>query len=157
MSFQSLYQNLQHECQLLDDLNQLLMDEKDVLIKNDYEKLEDLSEKKQKLTVAIEKNAESRVTLMKAIEDGKATITSLMATMPKEEANALKSLHSSYIEKMTCCDRLNKVNGQIITSNIHHRKDLIALLEGNKVEKVNMYSSTGELADGSGSSHHEKA
>ena len=52
---------------------------------------------------------------------------------------------------------LNKVNGQIITSNIHHRKDLIALLEGDKTERVKMYSSTGELADGGGSSHHEKA
>jgi len=155
-----LVDHLEQEISWIDALNTLLSEEKLVLATRQFDKLEDLAEKKQKLTNELEKSAKLRAELISdssSNQDPKTALNEFLKNTSAEEARQINLLNTKLAEKLTYCRELNTVNGQVIASNIYTRQEIVNALSGNKTEAASVYTANGDITSSSNTKHHEEA
>jgi flagella synthesis protein FlgN len=156
-----LIEHLDQEINWVNDLNTLLAEEKIVLATRKFDRLEDLAEKKQVLTLKLEDSAKNRLGLMNlptnSQNSAKESLQEFLNNCSPDETNQINLLNSKLAEKLDLCRELNTVNGQVIANNIYTRQQIINALSGNKVDATEVYNANGGIDKPSENNHHEKA
>lgn len=159
-NIKKLANHLEQEIKWVEQLNLLLSEEKMVLTTRQFDALDELANKKQALSNQIEESAKQRVALMQNTSHETAEIASLKAYLKNctpEENNLISSLNNKLAEILTICKDLNSVNGQVISSNIHVRQQIVKALSGHNGDAVSVYTATGNLHSTAEHNHHEEA
>ena len=152
--------HLEQEINWIEVLNVLLSEEKNVLSSRQFDRLEELAEKKQDLSAKLEESAKLRMNLINSTHPETSPSLSLqgfLKTCSVNEANEINKLNTKLIEQLTICRDLNTINGQVIANNIHTRQQIVNALSGNKVDAVSVYTSNGDLTSSSSTNHHQEA
>ncbi|TAL65995.1 MAG: flagellar protein FlgN [Legionella sp.] len=155
-----LISQLVQEINWIEELNTFLSEEKIVLATRQFDKLEDLAEKKQQLTANLEESANKRVSLMtlgNKKPDNQAAMLEFLSKCSAEDALQINQLNNKLAEKLIYCRDLNTVNGQVIANNLHTRQEIVNALSGNKAVGVSVYTSNGELSTPADTKHHQEA
>lgn len=152
---------LQQELTWLDSLIALLSEEKNVLIQRQFDALESLAEQKQALSEQLEQSAKQRIELLAMnLHDNqpKLALQALLRACSVEEANQIQQLNNQLAEKLLSCHELNAVNGQVITSNLNTRQEILGALTGkNQVNATNLYTANGDVQSTTATSRHQEA
>jgi flagella synthesis protein FlgN len=153
--------HLEQEINWIKQLNILLSEEKEVLATRQFDRLEELGDKKQDLSTKLEESAQQRM-LMLGINPDKAPSLSLkdfIKDCNKEEAAQVDKLNTELAEQLTICRESNTVNGQVIANNIHTRQQIVNALSGNKADAVAVYTASGDMKSSSAheTGHHREA
>ncbi|KTC97954.1 flagella synthesis protein FlgN [Legionella erythra] len=152
---------LEQEITHLDSLISLLIREKDILVNRKFEELEDISAQKQALCALMEDSARQRIQVIGAqanAADYKTALGLYLKQLSKDEADEIESLNKTLAEKLTTCREYNTINGQVITTNIITRQEMIGALTGQSATTApNVYTASGNIKPDSDSGHHQKA
>lgn len=154
-----LITQLEREISWVEQLNLLLLEEKNILATNQLDQLESLAGKKQELSNLIEQSASERMVLINH-NNGKPSdsLNRYLAQCSLAETNQINKLNNTLKERLSECRELNIVNGQVIAYNIHNRQEIVSSLSGNKAAAVSVYTATGAVKPASNSSeHYQKA
>lgn len=157
MASNQLIANLQNEISLLNQLNDLLAAEKTCLIARDYPALETISFNKQNLSATLEQAARQRMELLGATQNPKIALEQFLKQCNAEQVTLIQQLNASLAEKLTECRDKNTVNGQVISANLHLRREIISelnSLEGNP--QTNLYTSSGMIKPQDNIERHEE-
>lgn len=155
-----LIAQLEQEISWIDELNQILSEEKLILATRQFEQLEDLANTKQKLSNHLEESAQARAQLLgidKPNTDAKAALQTFLQSCSTEDAQTINNLNSKLAEKLNFCRDLNTVNGQVIASNLHTRQEIVNALTGNRAEAASVYTASGDMDAPSSPKHYEEA
>lgn len=156
----TLIHHLEQEINWIEALNLLLSEERDVLSESQFDQLEPLADKKQALSTLLEESAKHRSELLAEINKSASpseSLHSFLKNCTTEEANRINKLNELLVERLSTCRELNAINGQIITSNIHTRQQIVSILSGNNADSISVYTATGNLKSSSDTNHHQKA
>jgi flagella synthesis protein FlgN len=157
-NIKTLTSHLEQEINWVEELNTLLSEEKIMLATRQFDALEALADKKQTLSNKLEESAKQRIDLIsKANNNASLSLKEFLMNCPSEETNQINELNNKLAELLATCRELNNVNGQVITSNIHTRQQIVNALSGNKVDAVSVYTATGNLKSSSDNHHHQEA
>lgn len=152
---------LQQELTWLDALIALLSEEKNVLIQRQFDALEPLSAQKQTFCDQLEQSAKQRIELLEInLHDNqpKLALQVFLQACTVEEANQIQQFNNQLAEKLISCRELNAVNGQVITSNINSRQEIIGTLTGqNQTNATNLYTASGNVQATTETSRHQEA
>lgn len=152
---------LQQELKWLDSLIALLSEEKNVLIQRKFDALESLAAQKQELSDQLEQSAKQRIELLEmSLHDNqpKLALQALLRACSVEEANQIQQLNNQLAEKLLSCRELNAVNGQVITSNLNTRQEIIGALTGkSQANATNLYTANGDVQMATTTSRHQEA
>ncbi|RAP36389.1 hypothetical protein B1207_09640 [Legionella quinlivanii] len=152
---------LANEIHLLNNLCNVLAQEKEILLNRQFENLESLANQKQELSEQLEASGKQRSELLTSSSNSsehKNALEIFLNGCSAEEAGQIKRLNEELANKLIHCRELNTVNGQVIVTNLNIRQELVQILHGqHPAEAVNTYTSTGDLNSKAGSNHHEKA
>lgn len=157
-----LASHLEQEIKWIKQLNALLVEEKEMLATRQFDRLEELANKKQELSAQLEKSSTERVELINKNTEKTSAGLSLKEFLKKcsaNEADEINKLNESLAEQLIICRDLNTVNGQVIANNIHTRQQIVSVLSGSKAEAVSVYTAAGNIKNPSAgdAGHHEKA
>lgn len=144
--------HIKQEINLVQQLNHLLSEEKNMLATRQFNQLEALADKKQELSNTLEDCAKQRTDLM-----GTASLKEFLTQCTASEAEQLNTLSLQLAEELTRCRELNTVNGQVIISSIHVRQELVSIMSGSKSDAASIYSANGTMQSGSKNNHHQEA
>lgn len=132
------------ECQLLDELISLLKIERTVLGTSKLDELEAILERKEVLSQQLEESAAKRDAWIRETES--------------LDKDVLRVLNESMAQKLTECNELNLINGQVINTSMRYQQELIDILTGNNMDGLqDTYAKNGELSSSSKVTHHEEA
>lgn len=152
---------LEQEITHLDSLISLLIREKDILVNRKFEELEEISAQKQALCALMEDSARQRIQVIGAqanATDYKTALGLYLKQLSKDEADKIEALNKALAEKLTSCREYNTINGQVITTNIITRQEMIGALTGQSATAApNVYTASGNIKSDSDSGHHQKA
>ncbi|KTC75601.1 flagellar biosynthesis/type III secretory pathway chaperone [Legionella birminghamensis] len=152
---------LKNEINLLSNLCEVLVQEKDILLTRQFENLEKLANQKESLSEQLETSSKQRLNLLTSHlsgENPKQSLEIFLKTCSAEEAAQIKQFNEELANHLNHCRELNTVNGQVIVANMNTRQELVQILHGqNPAEAVNTYTSSGDLHSKPGSNHHEQA
>jgi flagella synthesis protein FlgN len=158
---QQLANHLKQEIAWLEELNKVLAEEKTILIERQFDKLEELANKKEALSNKLETSSKARMTLLGDPEKKNASsvLKEFIKKCDQADAQLINDLNNKLTAQLALCRELNTVNGQVITTNIHIREELVTILSGNKVKNTSVYTATGDIASPSKSEggHHQEA
>ena len=155
-----LAKHLEQEINWVEELNNLLSEEKTMLATSQFNLLEEIANKKQVLSTKIEESAKHRVDLISNSDSTKEAALSLkefLKNCSAEEADQIDKLNHILFEKLSNCRELNSVNGQVIASNMNTRQQIVNILSGNNTDAVSVYTSTGNLKSSPDTKHHQEA
>lgn len=160
-NFEQLCQHLIQEMNWIDELNALLIQEKEAMMANQFDALEPLSEKKEVLSSLLEQSAQNRIALVNSgstlSNNPNDSLKQFLEQCSTEEALKLQKLNKDLAERLVKCRELNAVNGQIITYNLNSRKELLNIMSGKTGSASELYTATGQMDDAHLTRHHEKA
>lgn len=159
-NIRTLANHLEQEIKWVEQLNLLLSEEKIVLTTRQFDALDELANKKQALSNQIEESAKQRVELIKNTNqesEGTASLKEYLKSCSTEENALISNLNNKLAEILTVCKDLNSVNGQVISSNIHTRQQIVKALSGNNGDAVSVYTATGNIHSTADHNHHEEA
>lgn len=149
------------EINFLDQLVALLSTEKEALVSRQFENLESLASQKEEISKILEDHTKHRIALLglnSQARDPKLAMKEFLNECSNQEAEQIKFLNQSLSEKLILCRELNAVNGQVITSNINTRQEIINAITGqNSNEATATYTATGNLSSSTESGRHQKA
>ncbi|QRN03651.1 flagellar protein FlgN [Legionella sp. MW5194] len=152
---------LEQEITHLDALISLLLREKDILVNRKFDELEEISNQKQALCAQLEESARQRIQVIGAqanASDYKTALGIYLKQLSQNEASTIESLNKTLADKLTLCREYNTINGQVITTNIITRQEMIGALTGQSMTAApNVYTASGNVKPGSDSGHHQKA
>lgn len=159
---QQLITSLKSEIASLADLNSILTAETTLLLEKNYSQLEAISTQKDVLSQKLETDAKARMALIGADPINKKNAVNALAEFTKgldeAEIQQINDLNEDLKNKLIICRELNSKNAQLISAQIHVRKELIEILQGQTNNKAsNIYTSTGSVEGKSAGSHHEEA
>ncbi|MCL9685606.1 flagella synthesis protein FlgN [Legionella maioricensis] len=157
-NIKTLATHLEQEINWVEALNTLLSEEKVMLATRQFDALEELANKKQRLSDKIEESAKQRVDLISnSNTNASLSLKEFLVNCSSEETEQLNKLNNKLAELLTTCRELNNVNGQVIVNNIHTRQQIVNALSGNKVDAVSVYTATGNLKSSPDNNHHQEA
>lgn len=140
---------LQQEITLIDSLLQTLNNEKQALLTRQFEQLETLSAEKQALSKQLEESARGRVALLCDTMDPmhyNSRLVSYLAQCTTEQAQEIQTLNTTLAEKIVLCREHNLINGQVITSNLNTRQEIVNALTGQeRLEASKTYTAKGGI------------
>lgn len=141
----SLMNNLNKACDLLDQLDHILDEEQSVLRKREFNELVDIADRKNHYLSQLDDNYHDRESLLTQLKlshnaDGLRTFIEDYA----EEPETLRDLWSNTQDKLQRCRERNTVNGTVIAINLHNNRYLQQLLKGQDGTD-NTYDPTGQL------------
>jgi flagella synthesis protein FlgN len=143
-----LANHLKQEITWVKELNAALLEEKAILAERKFDKLEELANKKQALSTALEDSSKERMLLI-GDPDKKspsAFLKQFLQHCDKADKDLISTLNKELAEHLNICRERNTVNGQVIATNIHIREEIVNILSGgNKVKDVSVYTSTGDI------------
>lgn len=154
-----LAQYIQNEINLVATMNGLLQEEKETLIKREFDLLQELSNKKQELSLQLEENAKLRMNLLgyNTSNVPNQVLNEFLKDCPDSEVSRIHELNNKLLDQLALCRELNAVNGQVITANISIRQQIIDALSGKLPGDDHVYTATGVVKNTSGATHYEKA
>ncbi len=137
---------LSEDYKCIESLQTLLAEEKEILIKREFDKLNELSENKQTLIEAIQSNNEKKITILSPFSNEKEPVKLLEALVNKfgeAKTRKLKEMNQQLEEKLEKCRRQNAANGQVIIRSLKDNKELINIVTG-KTTGNELYNSLGK-------------
>lgn len=158
-----LTQLLQQEINYIEQLVKLLSEEKQALIGRQFENLEGIAVQKQTISGELEQCTNQRIQLLgidPQHKQPKEALNSFLAECTKQEGEQISMLNQKLMEALVVCRELNAVNGQVITSNINTRQEILNELTGQSPQDpTSVYTSTGNIKSSGDSSttNHQKA
>ncbi|KTC86491.1 flagella synthesis protein FlgN [Legionella brunensis] len=156
-----LIQILQQEINFIEQLINRLTEEKQALLTRQFETLESIANQKQELSTQLEQITSQRVDLLglnKQTKQPKQALEEFLAQCSPQEVEQINALNNELAEKLVLCRELNAVNGQVITSNINTRQEIISTITGQAPENTSsVYTATGNIKSSSDSNRHQKA
>lgn len=156
---QQFIEVLHQENTYINQLMNTLIEEKESLSKRDFTHMQELAVKKDNLSNLLEESSKKRLAILNAQADtAKDALNSLINSLNQEEATLVKQLNQELTNKITACRELNAINGQVITSNLNTRREIVDVLTGKDTKTaINTYSSSGNLRTHSESINHQEA
>ncbi|CEK10456.1 flagella synthesis protein FlgN [Legionella hackeliae] len=152
---------LEQEINFIEKLITLLTEEKNALIARQFEMLESFATQKQELSNQLEQTTKQRVDLLGLdlqTKPAKKALEDFLMHCSIQETEKINSLNKILAEKLILCRELNTVNGQVITSNINTRQEIINALTGQSAESTaSIYTATGNLKISNDPNSHQKA
>lgn len=156
-----LAHHIKQEIEWIKELNKTLLEEKNVLATRQFDKLEDLANKKQELSIKLEESSNERMKLIGDPETQSPStfLQQFLKQCSPADSTLINKLNTELSSELTRCRELNTVNGQVIATNIHNRQEIVNILSGNKGKDVNLYTSTGDIKPSTPDKggHHQKA
>lgn len=154
-----LVAHLEREISWVEQLNSLLIEEKNILAASQLELLENLASKKHELSTQLEQSASQRMNLINHASGSPAdSLNRYLSHCTVEQANQINQLNNALKNKLAECRELNTVNGQVIAYNIHNRQEIVSSLSGNRATAASVYTATGVIKSSSHNpEHHQKA
>ncbi|KTD70437.1 MULTISPECIES: flagella synthesis protein FlgN [Legionella] len=152
--------HLEQEINWIESLNSLLVEEKEVLSSRQFNRLEEFANKKQELSNKLEESAKQRMQLINHNNPAQSmnlALSEFLKDCSVDEATLINQLNTKLAETLTRCRELNAVNGQIITSNLYIRQEIVNTLSGNKTDAISVYTSTGNIKSSQDNTHHQEA
>ncbi|WP_019216691.1 flagellar export chaperone FlgN [Legionella tunisiensis] len=123
--------------------------------------MESLAAQKQALSNHLEQSAKQRIELLEMnLHDNqpKLALQALLRACSVDEATQIQQLNNQLAEKLLSCRELNAVNGQVITSNLNTRQEIIGSLTGkNQANATNLYTANGDVQITTETSRHQEA
>jgi flagella synthesis protein FlgN len=137
---------LQQEQAALDRFIDLLQQEQAALVAANVDKLQSLSENKQKLSEQLNSLVQQRVAMLE--QDGfqadAAGVQGWLAKQPASVADEWKKL----LERAQTAQRLNQTNGKLIQTHMQYNQQALATLM-NAANKADVYGADGQPRTGS--------
>ncbi len=156
-----LIQCFQMEISLLQALIEVLQKEKELLTNRNYSDLESIAQQKEELSSQLESHTKERLHLLNIESTPEASRTQLQTFLLQcsdSEKAQIQQLNEQLTELLMICREQNTVNGQVISANIHLRKDILDSLSGKQSQNTtNRYTSTGNLDTNGESTRHQEA
>ncbi|QMT59617.1 flagella synthesis protein FlgN [Legionella sp. PC997] len=151
---------LAQEINWIEMLNSLLVDEKEILVSREFNRLEEFANKKQELSNKLEESAKQRMQLLNHTNPNQTmnqALTEFLHDCSTEEVNEINQLNTTLAELLTRCRELNAVNGQVIANNLYVRQEIVNTLSGNQTNAISVYTSQGNIESTKENSHHQEA
>lgn len=151
---------LEQEINWIEALNALLAEERTILETSQFEQLAPLADKKQELSSKLEESAKQRMELIHHSDTSPSSAVSLSEFLQGctyAEAVEINQLHEKLVINLATCRDLNTINGQVISSNLHTRQQIVNVLSGNNTEAVSVYTANGNLKSSNDNNHHQEA
>ncbi|KTD08089.1 flagella synthesis protein FlgN [Legionella jamestowniensis] len=156
-----LIQTLEQEIKLVEQLIAILEEEKNALIARQFDLLEILAEKKQAIANQLEQTTQIRTDLLELnlqIKSAKQTLEDFLLQSSTQEAQHIKALNEKLAENLIRCRELNAINGQVITSNMYTRQEIINTITGQTPDNTtSVYTASGGVKSSNDSNSHQKA
>lgn len=131
-----------------------------MLAQRQFEELEPIANQKELLSKKLEQSASERMQLleMAAYKDAKLALQTFLNYCSSTEANQINELNTELAEKIATCRELNSINGQVITTNLSTRQEIINILTGREnTTAINVYTANGDLKASVEPSCHQEA
>jgi flagella synthesis protein FlgN len=158
---QKLVNHLKQEIAWIKELNETLVEEKAILTARQFDKLEEIADKKQALSSQLEASSKERLELIGDPDTQSASnfLKQFLQNCTSDDAKAVNELNNELAMLLITCRESNIINGQVIATNIHTHKEMVNILSGNKIKDVSVYTATGDIKNPTkpDSSHHQKA
>ncbi|WP_028389568.1 flagella synthesis protein FlgN [Legionella fairfieldensis] len=152
---------LQQEIQWVKELITLLTEEKTALSARQFNNLENLAEQKELLSGKLEQSAKERMELLEINHhenQAKVALQAFLTHCSAEEVSEINQLNNHLAEELTTCRELNTINGQVISSNLSRRQELITILSGQSSSAaIDIYTAHGDVKKTAESHRHEEA
>lgn len=155
-----LASHLAKEINWVEQLNDLLSEEKNILTTRQFSQLDELAVKKQALSNQLEDSSKQRKALIENASSNNPQVTSfneLLQTSTTIEFNQINELSIKLAQALTHCRELNTINGQVIASNIYNRQEIINIISGNQTEVGSIYTANGSMSSSNKTNHHQEA
>ncbi|ASQ46119.1 flagella synthesis protein FlgN [Legionella clemsonensis] len=156
-----LIQILEQEINFVEQLIALLEEEKNALITRQFDLLESLANQKQMVSNQLEQITQQRTDLLGVdlqVKSAKESLKDFLAQCSTQEAAHVQILNAKLAEKLILCRELNAVNGQVITSNIYTRQEIINTITGQVPENTtSVYTASGGIKSSNDSNNYQKA
>ena len=139
---------LQQEQAALDGFINLLQQEQEALVAANVEKLQSLSELKQKHSELLNGMMQQRVAMLEreGFNPDAAGVAAWLAGQPASVAESWKKL----LESAQTAQRLNQTNGKLIQTHMQHNQQALATLM-NAANRADVYGADGQPRIGAGS------
>ena len=155
-----LIECFQTEISILKDLIEILQQEKDHLSKRNFSDLESIAERKESLSSQLESHTKERLNILNiqsTPESARKQLQALLQEYSEHERTQVQQLNEQLTELLMICREQNTVNGQVISANIHLRKDIIDSFSGKQSQNTtNRYTATGNLDTNGDSTRHQE-
>lgn len=140
---------LQQEQATLDGFIDLLQQEQAALVAANVEKLQSLTELKQKHSELLNDMAQQRVAMLEraGFKPDAAGVKSWLAGQPTSVTESWKKL----LESAQIAQNLNQTNGQLIHTHMQHNQQALATLM-NAANRADVYGADGQPRTGPGPS-----
>lgn len=140
---------LQQEQATLDGFIDLLQQEQAALVAANVEKLQSLTELKQKHSELLNDMAQQRVAMLEraGFKPDAAGVKSWLAGQPTSVTESWKKL----LESAQIAQNLNQTNGQLIQTHMQHNQQALATLM-NAANRADVYGADGQPRTGPGPS-----
>ena len=140
---------LQQEQAALDGFINLLQQEQEALVAANVEKLQSLSELKQKHSELLSNMAQQRVaTLERAgFKSDAAGVPAWLTSQPA----SVKEFWKKLLESAQIAQQLNQTNGRLIQTHMQHNQQALSALM-NAANRADVYGADGQPRAGSGPS-----
>ncbi|PWY57433.1 flagellar protein FlgN [Legionella qingyii] len=151
---------LAQEINWIETLNSLLVEEKEILMSREFNRLEEFANKKQELSNKLEESAKQRMQIINHTDPNQTmnqVLTEFLKDCSIEEVNQINQLNIKLAELLSRCRELNAVNGQVIANNLYIRQEIVNTLSGNQTNAISVYTSHGNIESTKDNSHHQEA
>ena len=137
---------LERQIQAADSLKQTLVDEGNALIKRDFEAIHTLNQKKLDQSALLEQLHQTHHHLLQQHEFS-YTPDGMSNFINSQQTNLSAQLHqkqTSLLALLDICQKLNTINGAVITTNRYSTEAALAILRGSSTSDSLTYGSNGQ-------------
>lgn len=150
---------LQQEIVLVEALNKLIAEERQVLIEKNYEALSDIADRKE--DIAQKLNALTKARIVHVCNDDsperyQEALPAYLAKLDEKARQDIHNLNTALGEKLVTCKTGNAVNGQVVAANIQIRENLLETIGATHGQGVT-YGEQGQVDRLRDPSHHHEA
>lgn len=157
---QVLADHLKQEIEWINELNDTLLEEKEVLSTRQFNKLENLADRKQSLSNKLETSSQERLKLIGDPETKSPStfLQQFLKECSQQQTDLINNLNKELSDVLIKCRELNTVNGQVIATNLYNGEEIVNILSGSKGKDVSVYTATGNIKSSKkGDGHHREA
>lgn len=157
--FQQLEALFQQQLGIAEELNTILQNENQALIKRDHQQIQQLSHLKETKTAEIEALSQKQVELLSKFKlpYSAEALDKLINTMPTEFSHNISQLRHKLEALLESCQQQNIINGQIIAVNRQTAETALAILRGQVSPDGLTYGSAGQAISEQSSNSISKA
>lgn len=150
---------LREEITLVQALNTLIVQERQILIERDYEALSNMADQKEAIAAKLNALTKDRI-LHVCGEDNperyQECLPAYLSKLDERTRNDIHELNTLLSEELVTCKAGNAVNGQVITANIQIRENLLETIGASSAQGVT-YGEQGQVDKVRDPSHHHEA